>query len=125
MELERRKTRNFLKEMKQLIFVFIGGGLGSILRYLTVKYLNNYSATIPFGTFIANILGSLGIGIVLGMAIKNNSLNHHQTLFLASGFCFNTSLESTSRSFSTRRFVLQQRLVLQDRRTGHGKGLSS
>ena len=87
MELERRKTRNFLKEMKQLIFVFIGGGLGSILRYLTVKYLNNYSATIPFGTFIANILGSLGIGIVLGMAIKNNSLNHHQTLFLATGFC--------------------------------------
>ena len=27
--------------MKQLLFVFIGGGFGSVLRYIIAKYLNN------------------------------------------------------------------------------------
>lgn len=73
--------------MKQFLFVFIGGGLGSVLRYALVKYLNNPANIIPFGTFTANILGSLLIGIVLGLAAKNEALNHHQTLLLATGFC--------------------------------------
>ena len=42
---------------------------------------------IPYGTFAANILGSLLIGIVLGLAAKNDSLSPNQTLFLATGFC--------------------------------------
>ena len=37
--------------------------------------------------FAANIIGSLLIGIVLGMAAKNNSLTENQTLILATGFC--------------------------------------
>ncbi|HAI17592.1 MAG TPA: fluoride efflux transporter CrcB, partial [Xanthomarina gelatinilytica] len=48
--------------MKQLLLVFIGGGIGSVLRYVLGKYLNSYQTGIPYGTFIANILGSLLIG---------------------------------------------------------------
>ena len=61
--------------MKQLLFVFIGGGFGSVLRYIIGKYLNNPANGIPYGTFTANILGSLLIGIILGLAAKNNTLN--------------------------------------------------
>ena len=42
--------------MKQLVFVFIGGGFGSIARYVLSKYFNSESSGIPFGTFFANVL---------------------------------------------------------------------
>lgn len=73
--------------MKQLLFVFVGGGFGSVLRYIIGKYLNNPETGIPYGTFAANILGSLFIGIILGMAAKNNALSENHTLLLATGFC--------------------------------------
>ena len=73
--------------MKQLLLVFIGGGFGSTLRYLIGKYMNSTETGIPWGTFTANILGSLIIGIILGMAVKNDALSSNQTLLLATGFC--------------------------------------
>lgn len=73
--------------MKQILLVFVGGGFGSIARYLIGKYLNNPESGIPYGTFTANILGSLFIGIILGLAIKNDTFSQQQTLLLATGFC--------------------------------------
>ena len=73
--------------MKQIAFVFIGGGFGSVLRYVIGKWLNNSETGIPYGTFVANILGSLFIGIILGYAAKNDSLSQHSTMLLATGFC--------------------------------------
>lgn len=73
--------------MKQAILVFIGGGLGSVLRYLLGKTLNNSESGIPLGTFLANILGSLLIGFILGLAAKNEALTQNQSLLLATGFC--------------------------------------
>jgi CrcB protein len=73
--------------MKQLFLVFIGGGFGSVLRYIVSKLLNNSESGIPYGTFAANILGSLLIGIILGYAAKNEALTENHTLLLATGFC--------------------------------------
>jgi len=73
--------------MRQLFFVFIGGGFGSVLRYIIGKYLNNSESSFPLGTFTVNILGSLLIGIIIGLAAKNNTLTENQTLLLATGFC--------------------------------------
>ncbi len=73
--------------MKQVLLVFLGGGFGSVLRYLIGKFLNSTENGIPYGTFAANILGSLLIGIILGLAAKNDTLTQNQTLLLATGFC--------------------------------------
>ncbi|MBU3822447.1 fluoride efflux transporter CrcB [Flavobacteriaceae bacterium XHP0103] len=73
--------------MKHILLVFLGGGFGSVLRYIIGKYLNSPENGIPYGTFTANILGSLLIGIILGLAAKNDSLTQSQTLLLATGFC--------------------------------------
>lgn len=73
--------------IKQLFLVFIGGGLGSVLRFIFGKFLNSSENGIPYGTFAANIIGSLLIGIILGMAAKNDTLTSNQTLLLATGFC--------------------------------------
>ena len=72
--------------IKNLLFVFIGGGLGSSLRFVISKYLNNASL-IPYGTLLVNILGSLLLGIILGWAIKSNALNNPINLMLGVGFC--------------------------------------
>jgi len=73
--------------MKSALLVFLGGGLGSVIRFWIGKCFNNASGGIPYGTFIANILGSVLIGIILGLAAKNNTLTQNQTLLLATGFC--------------------------------------
>ncbi|GGX08734.1 fluoride efflux transporter CrcB [Aquimarina muelleri] len=73
--------------MKQIFLVFIGGGTGSIARYLISKYLNNSSTGIPYGTLTANVLGCLLIGIILGLSLKNNIISQNTVLLLATGFC--------------------------------------
>jgi fluoride exporter len=73
--------------MKQLLFVFVGGGFGSVLRYLLSKCLNTSDTGFPYGTFAVNILGSLFIGIILGIAAKNQTLSQNSILLLATGFC--------------------------------------
>ena len=73
--------------MKQLLLVFVGGGFGSVLRYVIGKWLNTADGGFPFGTFTANIVGSILIGIILGLAAKGNIFNQNQTLLLATGFC--------------------------------------
>ena len=77
----------YSQSMKQLLLVFIGGGFGSALRFVIGKWLNNSENGIPYGTFAANIIGSLLIGIILGLAAKNNTLSENNTLLLATGFC--------------------------------------
>ncbi|WP_027124519.1 fluoride efflux transporter CrcB [Gelidibacter mesophilus] len=73
--------------MKQVLLVFVGGGFGSVLRFIIGKYLNSPATGIPYGTFAANVLGSLLIGIILGFAAKNNSISENHIALLATGFC--------------------------------------
>ena len=73
--------------MKSFILVFLGGGLGSGLRYLVAIAMKQYSKFLPFGTFTVNMVGCLLIGLVLGYAHKENTLTSNQTLLLATGFC--------------------------------------
>ncbi len=74
--------------MKQVLLVFFGGGLGSALRFLISKYLNNTAyINLPLGTFIVNSIGCLLIGLLLGLSSKTNILSQNQVLLLATGFC--------------------------------------
>lgn len=73
--------------MRQLLFVFLGGGLGSMLRYVISKNLNPYFQHFFLGTFLVNIVGCLLIGIILGLSLKSNYLTENQTLLLGTGFC--------------------------------------
>lgn len=72
--------------IKNLLLVFIGGGLGSSFRFIISKYLNAASL-VPYGTILVNILGSLILGLILGWAIRTNSLSGPVNLMLGIGFC--------------------------------------
>lgn len=71
--------------MKQLLLVFLGGGAGSALRFLISKNLNQI-ITLPVGTLLVNVLGSLLIGLFLGLGMRQDLLSSNTTLFLATGF---------------------------------------
>ncbi len=73
--------------MRQLLLVFLGGGLGSILRYIISKNLNPYFQYFFLGTFLVNIVGCLLIGLILGLTFKSNYLTENQILLLGTGFC--------------------------------------
>lgn len=72
--------------MKQALLVFLGGGAGSVLRFVISKNLNPVT-TLPLGTLLVNIIGSLLIGLFLGLGLKEEYLSPNTTLLLATGFC--------------------------------------
>ena len=73
--------------MKQALLVFLGGGIGSCLRYFISKSLNPILSGFFLGTFLVNVIGCLLIGIILGYALKDAVLSQSYVLLLATGFC--------------------------------------
>jgi len=73
--------------MKQLVLVFIGGGLGSTLRYFIGKQFTTDNSQFPWGTFTVNLIGSLIIGFIFGYLAVKNKLSSDLVLFAIAGFC--------------------------------------
>ena len=73
--------------MKAILMVFLGGGLGSVLRYIISKVLNKSALEIPYGTLTVNVVGSLFLGLILGISLKSGAFSNNTMLFLATGFC--------------------------------------
>jgi len=71
----------------KFLLVFIGGGFGSVLRYAIGRFMTNSNNGIPYATLLVNIIGSLLIGMILGLSLKNSFFSEQQTLLLATGFC--------------------------------------
>lgn len=76
-----------MQGLKTIAFVFLGGGLGSVLRFLISKTLNPSFSYFYLGTFISNILGSLLIGILIGLSSRYQLINSNQHTLLVIGFC--------------------------------------
>lgn len=92
--------------MKQLLFVGLGGFLGSIARYLVSK-LNLYwhFLSIPMGTLTVNVLGSLVIGFIVGISQKSELISSDMRLFLMVGVCGGFT---TFSSFTNENMMLMQ-----------------
>ena len=51
--------------MTNILWVGIGGFIGSVLRYLVGGYIQQYSRSLPLGTLAVNILGCFVIGFLI------------------------------------------------------------
>jgi fluoride exporter len=71
-----------------ILLVGLGGGIGSILRYLSQKWVNeSYEHNFPLATFLVNVFGCLLIGILYALGEKGNILSPQSRLLLVTGFC--------------------------------------
>ncbi len=73
--------------LPQLLWVGLGGFLGSIGRFVMAGMANRLSPTLafPIGTLTVNILGCLAIGFVHGLAETRNFLGPDARIFLFIG----------------------------------------
>ena len=73
---------------RTLLVIGLGGGLGSIARYLLAFYVSkNYPSAFPYGTLLVNLLGCLLIGLVFGLSEKYQWMTGEWRIFLTVGFC--------------------------------------
>jgi len=83
---------------REIVAVFVGGGIGSIIRYLITKVSFFSSNSFPYSTFISNIIGCFILGLALTYFMKNDSQNSTIFIFIAVGFCGGFTTFSTFSS---------------------------
>jgi fluoride exporter len=70
----------------RVVLVAVGGGVGSLLRYLTSGLAARWlGLEFPYGTLIVNVTGSLLIGVVQALAEEAAVLPEPARLFLSAG----------------------------------------
>ncbi len=74
--------------MRALLFVGIGGGLGSILRYVISVFVGRHVPIVfPMGTLLVNISGCFLIGVFYSVFARHTDFNPEWRLFLITGIC--------------------------------------
>lgn len=74
--------------IKNILLVGLGGGLGSMARYLCQRWmLMIYPHSFPFGTFAVNMIGCFLIGIFWGISFRSFAINESWKLLLMTGIC--------------------------------------
>jgi CrcB protein len=74
--------------LKTILYIAIGGAIGSVLRYLTTVFVSKFwSNQFPLATFIANVIGCFLIGLFIGILTKTNLNDSQLKWFLVTGFC--------------------------------------
>lgn len=71
-----------------ILMIFLGGGVGSILRYLVKIFCDkNFGTFYPWGTFSVNIIGCFILGFLFSIFLnKFNWIDSNIKLFLTVGF---------------------------------------
>lgn len=82
--------------MLNILSVFIGGGLGACLRYLTgVLFTGNLKINLPIATFLVNIVGCFLIGFLYVIFVEKMQASKQLKLLLTVGFCGGLTTFST------------------------------
>lgn len=82
--------------MLNVLSVFIGGGLGAVLRYLTgIYFLKNLHLNFPFSTLTVNIFGCFLLGFLYIIFVNKTDMSTVAKLSLTVGFCGGLTTFST------------------------------
>jgi CrcB protein len=90
--------------MTDWLAVFIGGGVGSLLRYGLSRWLGTSEAGFPLGTLTANVLACVVLGLAWHVFAQRVGLPPALKTLVLVGFCGGFSTFSTF-SFETLRLM--------------------
>lgn len=77
--------------VKEIIFIGIGGFIGSVIRYILNLIIKNNN--FPLNTIIINIIGSIVLALIT--IFLSDKLNNNFRLFLTVGICGSFTTFST------------------------------
>lgn len=81
---------------QSLLLVFMGGGVGSVIRYTSSVLFASNNHKFPFATFLSNALACLLVGFLAELFDKNLIKDQSQMkLLFLTGFCGGFSTFST------------------------------
>lgn len=73
---------------QQLILIFLGGGLGSVTRYVLSRWIQNATPSpFPWGTLTVNVVACLLFGFFIGFADHRGWIAPNYRYFWVVGFC--------------------------------------
>ena len=74
--------------LTNLFAVFIGGGIGSVVRFgISMLMVNYYRSVFPIATLCSNILSCLVLGLIVYLAGEKLNTDVSFRLLLITGFC--------------------------------------
>lgn len=91
------------------LFVAVGGGTGAILRYHLGRLMTHWAGpnmAFPWGTFTANIVGSMCMGVLVGYMARHGDPGGHWRLLVGVGLLGGFT---TFSSFSMELVLLAER----------------
>ncbi|HEX8516069.1 MAG TPA: fluoride efflux transporter CrcB [Bacteroidia bacterium] len=95
-----------------LFLVFLGGGLGSLLRYgISEVVKHNFRAAFPLATFCSNVISCIILALTIGLFSEKLGANASLKTFIIVGFCGGFSTFSTF-SFETVELMRSGNLLL-------------
>lgn len=67
-------------------YIFIGGGIGSVLRYVLSSIITrNFGSNFPYGTMAVNVIGSFVMGVIIEYLTRTLPHSIELRAFLAVG----------------------------------------
>ena len=82
--------------MNHILMVFIGGGIGSVLRYLLSKYItSNFTHINVIATLSSNLLATSLLAVLIYLFHEKTPIDLSWKLFLVTGICGGFSTFST------------------------------
>ncbi|EOI6018918.1 fluoride efflux transporter CrcB [Enterococcus hirae] len=76
-----------MKKIENYLIVGLGCFFGGILRYFFETLWVPDAGSFPIGTFVADFLGCLIMGLAIGYFAKKKQASATMKLFLTTGFC--------------------------------------
>jgi CrcB protein len=81
--------------LKPMLAVFLGSGIGALLRWWLGDHLNNLFPAIPPGTLAANLIGGYVVGLAMAFFASFAAIAPEWRLLVITGFCGGLTTFST------------------------------
>jgi CrcB protein len=78
-----------------MLAVFLGSGIGALLRWWLGDHLNNLFPAIPPGTLAANLIGGYVVGLAMAFFASFAAIAPEWRLLVITGFCGGLTTFST------------------------------